>query len=310
MNYNELKKELMKDKKKYYLSNLYKKEHEYSLKLTVYEGGVYFGRPFCNLEMDNSGKILNVSYHNQKPKKSLKLVGKKFDLTSFTWDYQKIVHDKWVSNDSSTIVGYINEKGNFIRYNKNNLSKIIFPNKFRSNNDELREYGNYESTNLFLDFVKKHKKEISSFSIHNDSITFYIIEFKINGIDVHLELNQFFNYSLETKVYHKEKGFLLLKDAEILNIDETIDEFKNGIIKPENVMKIILQSSDVKYYTATLIEDEKYQVNIKFDGYKKKYDFIFDLKNKNIYCDNDKNSYKLIYNQTTKFMKKLNFFKS
>lgn len=320
MKYSQLKTILTKTNSNDYrsLSNLYKEKNKARICLAVYEskGFSFKSYYFLHLEMDYAGKILEIKDDYQKDLKKIskykKLIGKKLDFNSFKWDYQKIVHNRPVGVESSTTVGTIDDKGKFVLYNSKNVDKINFPRKYRTNGDKLADYGGYESSQEFLNFYKEYKNQVKSFSIYNDGITYYRVGFKIQGFDVSMELQQFFNYSLKVKLYHPKKGCLVLKDEEVTNFSQVLKEFKTGNLSNETIVKMITEGYGVSYCNFVSLDPQRIQAEVKFNGYDKrpkgKYQFVFDLKNKQVVCLNGQKSIKFIPKQVQKYQEALSLF--
>lgn len=205
-----------------YLSDIWKREEENYLRFSIYDCSSFSSfRSYyrCHLELDYSGKILAVkNEHDSKPdlSKSFKhLIGKKIDLNSFEWYFEKEVKDS-PSNmiDDTQIVGRI-DRGRCVLFTKKNAHRLqgLIRSNFRSNNDEMKPYKEYRYAKWFTAFLKKHRNKLKRFRITDGGGTKFNYTFKIKGIKVELELWQFFNYHLKAIVHRPRKPLILEGDA-------------------------------------------------------------------------------------------------
>lgn len=197
------------------LQGAWKPYGEKPLRFSVYDyGNIPCIRAYyrMHIEMDYSGLITAVkNEHEYTPDLSVEfqhLVGKKVDLDSFKYYYEKEVNDSPSKMFNDTELRGLIQNGRFVPFTKRNahhLKELLRPD-YLGNNDRVEQRDHYEYAQLFMEFAKKHREHLKKFRMLNCHGTELNYTYCIDGKEIFIKLWQFFNYHLKICLYdHRNK---------------------------------------------------------------------------------------------------------
>jgi hypothetical protein len=201
----------------FYLSNIWSNDGSGDFNISI----------FGDSHNISSMRLLGIINFNGKGLiKSFKLIngdeysnlnGKYINLSSFKYDYEKIIKTRPVGVEGCDIIGIVNDNGEAIVYSLEDYKQLKLPYQYHGNNEVKKDYKNCKVIDIYRELMSKYGDYLTSANIYDDGQKDYNFKFKIKGFSLNVTISCFFSYAIKLKIYNASGDLVIKSNGNQIN---------------------------------------------------------------------------------------------